>query len=103
MGASRYKSTVTGTDINYNFVVRCDDLLELVNGELSNSTAADLFDHGAIIRLVILFSNKTNRTYKTYRTYGSYQSYQSYILLARFSCVKVSKSCVSNLSNSSAL
>ena len=45
----RYKSTVTGTDVEDDFVVRCDDSLELFNGELSAGTAADLFDHGWII------------------------------------------------------
>ena len=42
----RYKSTVTGTDVDNDPIpVGQDDLLELSSGELSNGAAADLFDH----------------------------------------------------------
>ena len=44
-GARRYKSTVTGTDVDDDLVVGCNDEFELFSGELSNGAAADLFDH----------------------------------------------------------
>ena len=58
---SRYKSTVAGTDVEYDpATVRRDDLLKLFSGELSNGASADLLDHVRIVTQKSEFSSQNS-------------------------------------------
>ena len=69
----RYKSTVTGTNVDHDLFVRCDDARKLVAGELSNRAAADLFDHVRIIRPSFMFV--TNGPFRAFRVFRIFRGY----------------------------